>query len=79
VPRGTHLGTWQSGHSTILVRLIAFQFDSSGNNTGYLQVDASGPPPGTSIRCTYTVTFFPVSGGSQVVDQGTLSGNQLPV
>lgn len=78
-PRGTHLGSWSAGAGgAVQVRLIAFQFDSTGNNTGYLQVDASGQQHGGSISAAYTVTFVPVSGSSQVVDSGNLAGQQLP-
>jgi hypothetical protein len=77
-PRGLHLGSWQSaGGNALQVRLLAYQFDSTGNNTGYLQVDAQGQRAADSISTRYTVTFVPVSGSSQVVDQGSLSGVRL--
>ena len=78
-PRGTHLGSWNTdSRGGLQFRLIAFQFDSSGNNTGYLQVVASGQQHVDAINATYTVTFVPVAGSSQVVDNGSLAGNRLP-
>lgn len=78
-PRGTHLGSWNTDtKGGLQFRLIAYQFDSSGNNTGYIQVDASGQQHADAISATYTVTFVPVSGSSQVVDSGSLAGNRLP-
>ena len=78
-PRGTHLGSWNlDTKGGLQFRLIAFQFDSSGNNTGYIQVDASGQQHADAINAAYTVTFVPVAGSSQVVDNGSLAGNRLP-
>ncbi|HEX6539666.1 MAG TPA: cupin domain-containing protein [Candidatus Dormibacteraeota bacterium] len=77
-PRNTHLGSWSAKGDRIEVRLLAYQFDRNGNNTGYLQVDVAGQQRNDGIKADYTVSFIPVSGTTAIVDQGTLSGSRLP-
>lgn len=77
-PRHTHLGSWSAKGEMIAVRLLAYQFDRNGNNTGYLQVDMAGQQRNDGINADYTVSFIPVSGKAAIVDQGTLSGSRLP-
>jgi hypothetical protein len=76
-PRNTHLGSWCTVGKRIEMRLLAYQFNANGDNTGYLQVDMAGQLQNDLIDTEYIVTFVPVSGNSAIVDQGTLSGKRL--